>query len=115
MTWRRIHDFVLHVHRRSPTAGHRLIFLNGRSRAAMPWINIDEGLQMKSFQYKSLIAASSVAALLALGGCNPAGDRTASDRMDSATSKTRQASADAKRDAGNATESAADSTRQMGA
>ena len=70
---------------------------------------------MKAFQYNGIVVASSMAVLLALGGCNPGGDRTASDRMDSAASKTRQAGADAKRDASAATESAADRTKEMGA
>jgi len=63
-----------------------------------------------------------MAMLLALGACDRSEDRTVGEKLDYGVNKAQQAGADAKRDAKDATaragaaaESAADSTRQMGA
>jgi osmotically-inducible protein OsmY len=77
---------------------------------------------MNSIQRKSITLVSSLAVLLALGACNRADDRTAGQALDSGVSATKRAGAEAKRDAKEATQSAAatansaaDSTRAMGA
>jgi hyperosmotically inducible periplasmic protein len=78
---------------------------------------------MKSLQQKALITASSVAMLLALGACGRTDDQTtAGQKMDSAVSAGRQAGAEVKQDAKNATASAgaavsnaAQDTKAMGA
>ena len=59
---------------------------------------------MKTFHQRSLIAASSLAVLLALGACNRADNGTASDRVGAGAAGTEQAA-----------RSAADDTRAMGA
>ncbi|HSV35928.1 MAG TPA: BON domain-containing protein [Ramlibacter sp.] len=71
---------------------------------------------------KSLATAASLAVLLALGACDRTDERTAGQRMDSAVSQTRQAGAEVKRDAQDATASAgaavrnaAEDTKAMGA
>lgn len=70
---------------------------------------------MKSIQQKTLVTVSSLAMLLALGACGRNDDTTAGQKMDSAVSKTQSAGAEAKQDAKDATASAADSTKAMGA
>lgn len=77
---------------------------------------------MKSIQHTGVTVLSSLAVLLALGGCNRADDRSVGERVDSGVSKTQRAGAEAKRDAKDAAasavaaaNSAADSTRAMGA
>jgi len=66
---------------------------------------------MKICQYKSLMVASSVALLLALGACDRAAQDATARRGDTAESKTGNAGAKA----GAAADSAADKTRAMGA
>lgn len=77
---------------------------------------------MKPIQQRTLTMVSSLAMLLALGACDRAGDRTAGQRIDSATSRTEQAAKDVKRDAKDATasagaamDSAVEKTKAMGA
>lgn len=77
---------------------------------------------MKSFQQKALVTASSVAMLLALGACGRTDDQTAGQKMDSSVSASRQAGAEVKQDAKDATAStgaavsnAAQDTKAMGA
>lgn len=77
---------------------------------------------MKPVQQKILTVVSSLAMLLALGACDRAGDRTAGQQIDSATSKTESAAKELQRDAKDATasagaaiDSAVDKTKAMGA
>jgi hyperosmotically inducible periplasmic protein len=70
---------------------------------------------MKPSLHKSAMVLSSLAALLALGACDRNYDRTAGQNVDSAVSKTQRAGGQAKRDAQDATASAADNTKAMGA
>lgn len=77
---------------------------------------------MKPIQQKILAMVSSLAMLLALGACDRAGDRTAGQRIDSATSKTESAAKELQRDAKDATASAGaavdnavEKTKAMGA
>jgi hyperosmotically inducible periplasmic protein len=77
---------------------------------------------MNSFRHKSLLAISSAAMVLGLAACDRADDRTVGQRIDSTTSRTESAAADAKRDARDATASAgasmdraAENTKAMGA
>lgn len=77
---------------------------------------------MKTFQHKALVTVSSLAMVLALGACGRSDDRTASQKMDSAVSKTERAGTEAKHDARDATASAgaaarstAQDTKAMGA
>ena len=69
---------------------------------------------MKPFQQKILMMVSSLAVLLALGACDRDA-RTVGQKIDSGVSKTEQAGAEVKQDAKDATASAADSTKTMGA
>ena len=76
---------------------------------------------MKPSQQKSLMVASSLAMLLALGACDRVGDQMTGQR-DSAATKTERAANAAKRDAkeaaagaGAAIDRAADQTKAMGA
>lgn len=76
---------------------------------------------MKPSQQKSLMVASSLAMLLALGACDRVGDQMTGER-DSAATKTERAADAAKRDAKDATAGAgaamgraADQTKAMGA
>lgn len=76
---------------------------------------------MKPSQQKSLMVASSLAMLLALGACDRVGDQT-TGQGDSAATKTERAADAAKRDAkeaatgaGAAIDRAADQTKAMGA
>ena len=66
---------------------------------------------MKICQHKSLLVASSVGLLLALGACDRAAQDTTARRGDTAESRTANAGARA----GAAADSAADKTRAMGA
>ncbi|MEP6825738.1 MAG: BON domain-containing protein [Ramlibacter sp.] len=77
---------------------------------------------MMTNQSKSLIALSSLAALLALGGCNRTDERTAGQQLDSAVAKTEAAAEKAKDEARlaaakteDAAKSAMDSTKTAGA
>jgi|JI10StandDraft_1071094.scaffolds.fasta_scaffold372201_2 hyperosmotically inducible protein len=77
---------------------------------------------MKSTTQKSLIAVSCLAALLTLGACNKADDRTAGQQLDSAIAKTDAAGErakdqmkDATASAGAAMSNAADATKTAGA
>ncbi|WP_298933833.1 BON domain-containing protein [uncultured Ramlibacter sp.] len=77
---------------------------------------------MKTIQQTSLIAVASLAALLALGGCNRNDERTAGQQLDSAIAKSGEAADKAKADAKvaaakteDAMKDAADATRTAGA
>lgn len=77
---------------------------------------------MKPVERKILTIVSSLAMLLALGACDRADDRTAGERLDSATAKTESAAKELQRDAKEATASAGaamdkavDKTKAMGA
>ena len=77
---------------------------------------------MNSIQHKGVIAASSLAVLLVLGGCDRGDNRTAGQRLDSGVSTAQRAGENASRSAKDATASAgatldraADDTRAMGA
>ena len=71
---------------------------------------------MKAIQHKSFVVLSSLAVLLALGACNRVdGDSTVGQKSDAAVSKTERAGAQAKQDAKDATASAKESTKEMGA
>jgi hyperosmotically inducible protein len=76
----------------------------------------------KTTQQTSLIAVASLAALLALGGCNRNDERTAGQQLDSAIAKTGEAADKAKEDAKvaaakseDAMKDAADATKTAGA
>ena len=63
---------------------------------------------MKAIQCKTIVALSSIAALLAFGGCDRAGgDRTVGQRIDSGAGKTQGSSTQAKQDAKDASTSTA--------
>jgi hyperosmotically inducible protein len=70
---------------------------------------------MQSIQKKTLLTVSSLAMLLALGACGRNDDATVGQKMDSAVSKTEQAGSQVKQDSKDATASAANATREMGA
>lgn len=77
---------------------------------------------MKTNPIRGTAVVSALAVLLALGACGRDDDRTAGQKLDSAVGQTRQAGAEVKNDAKDATASAgaavdqaADSTRAMGA
>jgi hyperosmotically inducible periplasmic protein len=80
---------------------------------------------MTSFNRKGVLAISSLAALLALGGCNRPGEPTAGQKLDEAIAKTKQAADKAKEEAQDAAarakaaadkaaDKSADSTKSMG-
>jgi osmotically-inducible protein OsmY len=77
---------------------------------------------MTPVQRNSLTIVSLLAILLALGACDRVGDRTAGERIDSATAKTESAAKALQRDAKDATagagaalDNAVDKTKAMGA
>lgn len=70
---------------------------------------------MKPFQHKSLMLVSSLAMLVALGGCDRGEQRAAGEQADSAAARTSEASKDAAARARAGADKAADSTRAMGA
>jgi hyperosmotically inducible protein len=70
---------------------------------------------MNSFQQKSLMLASSLTMLLALGACDRADMRTAGEKADATTARATEESKDAAARARAQSKSAADETRAMGA
>jgi hyperosmotically inducible protein len=70
---------------------------------------------MTSIQKKTVLTASSLAVLLALGACGRNDDATVGQKMDSAVTKTEQARAEVKSDVSDATASASSATKEMGA
>jgi hyperosmotically inducible periplasmic protein len=70
---------------------------------------------MKPFQQKSLMLASSLAMLLALGACDRADQHTAGEKVDATTARVTEESKDAAARARASAKGAADDTRAMGA
>lgn len=70
---------------------------------------------MKRFDQKSLMLASSLAMLLALGACDQNDQRTAGQKLDSVAARAKEEAQDAAARARAATSKAGEETRAMGA
>jgi hyperosmotically inducible periplasmic protein len=89
--------------------------LEERGPTGLPTYFREKGLTMNSFQQKSLMLASSLTMLLALGACDRADVRTAGEKADATTARATEESKDAAARARAQSKSAADETRAMGA